>query len=106
MSSPYQPKNKQLANVVVVDNTVYNQNRDSLLALGRVQRGMSAYVVSPARRTGSTSFVEDSVALTKRTKNEIVKFFNNPQNAKKDTLYLVVPRSKAGSKKSSKGGGF
>ena len=98
MSSPYQPKNKRFANVTVVTAEEYNRSKTTLQAVGRVRRGMSAFVITPERKRGSVGFVEDSTALTKKTKNEIVRFFDKPENQGKQSVYLVVPKSKVTSR--------
>ncbi len=98
MSSPYQPKNKRFANVQVVTAEDYRSRKNELQAVGRVRRGMSAFVITPERKHGNAGFVEDATALTKKTKNEIVQFFDRPENQTKQSVYLVVPKSKVTSR--------
>lgn len=98
MSSPYQPKNKRFSNVTVVTAEEYNRNKSTLQAVGRIRRGMSTFVITPEKRRGSAGFVEDATALTKKTKNEIVRFFDRPENQTKQSVYLVVPKSKMSSR--------
>ena len=94
MSSPYQPNNKRFAKVQVVTAEHYRDHKETLEAVGRVRRGMSSFVITPERKKGNAGFVEDSSALTKKTKNEIVRFFDRPENQTKQSVYLVVPKSK------------
>jgi len=94
MSSVYQPKNKELANVRVCTSEHYSNNKSSLKVVGRVKRGLSAFILTPAKKTGSVGFVDNTSSLTKRAKNELVRFFDNPSNTKKTYAYLVVPKTK------------
>lgn len=102
MSSVYQPKTKELANVSVCTSEHYGNHRSSLKVVGRVKRGLSAFVLTLAKKTGNVGFVDNTSSLTKRAKNDLVKFFDNPKNAKKTYAYLVVPKTKVRSYASNK----
>lgn len=96
MSNIYQPKRKELAKVKVVSSSTYSENRNNLKFVGSVQRGYTAFVTTQKnRKTGKCSFVDDTLSLTKRTKNEIVRFFSDSANKKKSVAYLVVDKTKS-----------
>ena len=93
MSSVYQPKRKELAKVKVISTQAYDKNRSKLKFVGRVKRGYTSFITTQSNKTtGQCSFVDDTSSLTKRTKNDIVRFFSNKANEKKQVAYLVVPR--------------
>ncbi len=95
MSSVYQPKRKELANVKVVSSQTYKNNRSLFKFVGRVKRGYTAFVTTQSnKRTGKCSFVDNTSSLTNRSKNDLVKFFSDKNNAKKDVAYLVVDKQK------------
>lgn len=94
MSNVYQPKRKELAKVKVVSSGAYSANRKRYQFVGSVQRGYTAFVTTQKnRKTGQCSFVDDTVALTKRTKNDVVRFFSNNSNNKKNVAYLVIDKN-------------
>lgn len=96
MSSVYQPKRKELAKVKVVSSYEYERNRSKLKFVGRVKRGLSSFVTTQGNKTtGKCSFVDDTSALTKRSKGELVKFFTDKKNNSKQVAYLVVPKEKS-----------
>ena len=93
MSSVFQPKRKELARVKVVSSETYKNNRSKYKFVGSVQRGYTAFVTTMRnKKTGKSNFVEDTSALTKKTKGEIVKFFSNKENRQKNVVYLVVKK--------------
>ena len=93
MSSVYQPKHKELAKVKVVSSTSYSNNRKKLRLVGTVQRNYANFITTQRNSiTGKCSYVDDTVALTKRSKNELVQFFMNKANKGKQVAYLVVPK--------------
>lgn len=95
MSSIYQPKNKELAKVKVVSSQYYGNNRSKFKFVGRVKRGFTAFVTTQGNnKTGKCSFVDDISSLTKRSKNDLVKFFSDKNNEKKNVAYLVVDKQK------------
>ncbi len=95
MSSVYQPKRKELAKVKVVSSDEYNRNRFNLKFVGSVQRGYTSFVTTQKNKnTGKCSFIDDTSSLTKRTKNEVVKFFSDKKNSKKRVVYLVTEKKK------------
>lgn len=95
MSSVYQPKRKELAKVNVVSSDFYNQNRSTLKYVGSINRGFSSFVTTKRNiKTKQCSFIDDTSSLTKRTKNEVTKFFSNKKNRAKGVAYLVVPKQK------------
>lgn len=101
MSNVYQPKRKELAKVKVVSTQTYSKNRSKFKLVGSVQRGYTAFVTTTkSKMTGKCSFIDDTSSLTKRTKNEIVKFFSDKDNRNKGVAYLVVDKNnkKAGEK--------
>ena len=95
MSSVYQPKTKELAKVKVVSTEYYKNNRSKLKFVGSVQRGYTAFITTQKNtKTGKRSFVDNTSSLTKRSKNELVKFFSNKENRNKSAAYLVVSKNK------------
>lgn len=96
MSNVYQPKRKELAKVKVMSSGVYSLNRKKYKFVGSVQRGYTAFVTTQRNKeTGKCAFVDDTSALTKKTKSDIVKFFSNKDNQRKGVAYLVVDKQKA-----------
>ncbi len=95
MSNVYQPKRKELAKVKVVSSDIYSKNRSKLKFVGSIQRGYTAFVATQKnKKTGKSSFIDDTSALTKKTKNEVVKFFSSKENNRKNVVYLVVNKNK------------
>ena len=93
MSSSYQPKRKELAKVRVVSTENYSKNRSSLSFVGSVGRSFSNFITTKRnKKTGKCSYVDDTSALTKKTKGDIVRFFSDQGNKRKDVAYLVVPK--------------
>ena len=103
MSSIYQPKRKELAKVKVVSSQVYGNNRSKYKFVGRIKRGYTSFITTQSNKnTGKCSFVDDTSSLTKRSKNDLVRFFSDKNNEKKNVAYLVVP--KVSNVKNKKGG--
>ena len=103
MSSVYQPKRKELAKVKVVSAEQYDKNRLNLRFVGRVKRGYTSFITTQSdKKTGKCSFVDDTASLTKRAKNDIVRFFSSKSNEKKQVAYLVVPKTAIPKRKDSK----
>lgn len=95
MSSVFQPKRKELAKVEVVSTEAYKNNRSKLKLIGSIQRVVPNFVTTQRDKgTGKCSFIDDTSSLTKRTKNDVVRFFSNKANSKKQVAYLVVPKTK------------
>ena len=95
MSNVYQPKRKELAKVKVISSGTYRNERSKYKFVGSVQRGYTAFVTTQkSQKTGKCSFVDDTSSLTKRAKNEIVRFFSNKSNRNKGVVYLVVDKTK------------
>lgn len=91
MSNVYQPKRKELANVKVISTETYKNNRSQLRLVGSIQRVVPNFVTTQKnKKTGKCTFIDDTSALTKKTKNELVQFFTKKENRKKDVAYLVV----------------
>lgn len=96
MSNVFQPKRKELAQVKVIASETYRDNRSKYKFIGSVQRGYTNFVTTQRnRRTGKCSFIDDTSSLTKKTKNEIVRFFSDKRNRSKGVVYLVVDKRKA-----------
>ena len=94
MSSVYQPKRKELAKVKVVSSETYKNSRSQYVFVGSVRRGYTAFVTTQRNlKTGKCSFVDDTSSLTKKTKNDLVRFFSDKSNSKKYSAYLVLPKS-------------
>ena len=94
MSSVYQPKRKELAKVKVVSASHYASNRRSLRLVGSIQRSCTNFVTTQRnQKTGKCTFIDDTSALTKRSKNELVQFFMDKKNKGKSVAYLVVPKT-------------
>ena len=93
MSSTYQPKNKQLANVRVVSADTYGKNRSAFTYVGSIWRGLSNFITTKRnKKTGRCSYIDDTSSLTKKTKGDVARFFSDNGNATKKVAYLVVPR--------------
>ena len=91
MSRVNQSKNKDLCNLdVVTADKVWNKDGKSLRKdieiYGKVEKGFSSYVSSTNLKGKNNKFVEDFASLNKKTKNQIVKYFNN-ENRK--VVYLI-----------------
>ena len=100
MSNVYQTKRKELAKVKVVSSNDYTNNRKNLRLIGSVQRSCSNFVTTQRnQKTGKCSFVDDTSALTKRSKNELVQFFMDKKNKGRSVAYLVVPKTQPRKKK-------
>ena len=96
MSSVYQPKRKELAKVSVVSTKEYDKNKGKLRFVGSINKLFPSFVTTKRNKTtGRCTYIEDTTALTKRTKGEVVKFFSRNENRKKEVLYLVVPKAKS-----------
>lgn len=94
MSSVYQPKRKELAKVKVVSSQFYGDNRSKYKFVGSISRHYTNFVTTRRNlKTGKCGFIEDTSSLTKKTKNEIVSFFSDKDNLRKDVTYLVVPKA-------------
>lgn len=103
MSSVYQPKNKELAKVSVVSTKEYDKSKQKLRFIGSINKGMPNFITTKRNKsTGKCSYIEDTTALTKRTKGEVVKFFSRNENRRKEVLYLVVPKQKQSTKRGKK----
>lgn len=95
MSSVYQPKRKELARVKVISSEEFSNNRGNYNYVGSVNRGFTNFVTTKRnKKTGQCSFVDDTSSLTKRTKNDITKFFSKHSNRQKGVVYLVVSNTK------------
>ena len=95
MSSVYQPKRKELAKVKIVSTETYKNNRSKLKLIGSVSRNYTNFVTTQRNsKTGKCSFIDDTSSLTKRSKNDLLKFFSDKNNRKKDVAYLVVEKQK------------
>lgn len=96
MSSVYQPKRKELAKVKVVSSQDYGNNRSKYKFVGRIKRGYTSFITTQSnKKTGKCSFVDDTSSLTKRSKNDLVRFFSDKNNEKKNVAYLVVDKQKS-----------
>ena len=97
MSNVYQPKRKELAKVRVVSSQAYDDNRSKLRLIGTISRKHTNFVTTQRNsKTGKCTFVDDTSSLTKKTKNDIVRFFSDKGNQRKDVAYLVVPKATKG----------
>ena len=95
MSNVYQPKRKELAKVKVVSSNFYGENRRKYKYVGSVNRGFTNFVTTKKnKKTGQCSFIDDTSSLTKRTKNELTRFFTNKSNRGKGVAYLVIDKSR------------
>ena len=100
MSSSFQPKSKELAKVHVVTTDHYNHNRAKLKLIGTVSRVSSNFVTTKRNsKTGKCTFIDDTSSLTKKTKGQIVRFFSDKSNKRKEVAYLVVPKTANNSRK-------
>ncbi len=103
MSNVYQPKRKELAKVKVVSSQYYGENRGRFHFVGSISRKHTNFVTTQRnKQTGKCSFIDDTSSLTKKAKNEVVRFFSDKKNARKDVAYLVVPKTKPVTKQSQK----
>ena len=86
----------------MVSSSDYSKNRQKFNLVGSIQRRCTNFITTQRnQKTGRCSYVEDTSALTKRSKNEVVRFFMDKKNDKKEVAYLVVPKNP--SKKSEPG---
>lgn len=93
MSNVYQPKRKELAKVKVVSSQTYDDNRSRLRLIGTISRRHTNFVTTQRNsKTGKCTFVDDTSALTKKTKNDVIRFFSDKNNRRKDVIYLVVKK--------------
>lgn len=100
MSRQTQIKNKDLANLEVVDaSKVWQKNKKGDYVLskeynyyGKVEKGTSAFVSMTNKNGKSTRFVEDSCKLTKKTKNEILTHLN--KNNRTKVAWIVQKKGK------------
>ena len=91
MSNVYQPKRKEMAKVKVVSSSYYANNRSNLKLVGSISRRQANFVTTQRNKeTGKCSYIDDTSSLTKKTKNDVVKFFSDKKNKSKDVVYLVV----------------
>ena len=99
MSRKFQNKNKDLVNLEVVPaKKVWKKNKknefildDNYQYFGKVEKGQSAFIVETNKKGQNPRFIEDTCKLTKKSKSEIVKQFNNT-NTK--VVYLVKKKNK------------
>lgn len=84
MSSSYQPKRKELAKVSVVSSEFFKKHRKYFKLVGTVRRGYTNFVTTQRnQKTGQCTFIDDTSALTKKSKNDLIRFFSNVQNRNK-----------------------
>lgn len=92
MSSTYQPKRKELAKVEAISSELYSKNRKKFKFVGSIQRSCTNFITTKRnKKTGRCAFVDDTSSLTKRSKNDVVNFFLDAKNKRKDVVYLVLP---------------
>ena len=78
-----------------MSSETYANNKSKYKFVGSVQRGYTAFVTTMRnKKTGKCSFIDDTSALTKKTKNEITHFFSDKKNQKKGVVYLVTEKKK------------
>ena len=95
MSRRFQKKTKELATVKVVSSDNYSKNRKDLKFVGSVQRGYTNFITTKRNKvTGKCSYIDDTSSLTKKSKNEVVNFFMDKKNKRKEVAYLVIPKEK------------
>ena len=103
MARRFQEKNKDLVKLEifsaenVFDKTKLTKGgkpilRSDLQIYGRVEKGLSAMVTSTNRKGENPKFIEDTSKLPKKTKNEIVKYFDKYK--KRSICYLVKKKDK------------
>ncbi len=93
MSNVYQPKRKELAKVKVVSSEFYKNNHKNYKYVGSVNRGFTNFVTTKKnKKTGQCSFIDDTSSLTKKTKNDLSRFFTSHVNRSKAVAYLVVKK--------------
>ena len=94
MSRNLQRKNKDLVNLQVLtsdkvwakDKNGKYQINNELNVYGKVEKGSDCFVTSTNKKGTNHRFVENTVNLSKKTKNEIV---DNFLNKNKRVVYLV-----------------
>ena len=95
MSRVFQPKTKELAKVRVISSSTYSEKRSRYNFVGLIKRGNTAFVTTQKNnKTCNCSFVDDTSSLTKKVKNDVVRFFSDKENKGKSVVYLVVPKEK------------
>lgn len=107
MSRHFQSKNKDLVNLdVITADMVWEKSKSDKNNLimskkydyfGKVEKGMSAFIVKTNINGENGKYIEDSCNLPKNAKNKVVDYFNNKN---KRVVYLVKKKNeKAGIKK-------
>lgn len=94
MSRNLQKKNKDLVKLqVMTADKVWQKNKNGkyqinkkLNVYGKVEKGSDCFVTATNQKGTNHRFVENTVNLTKKTKNEIV---DNFLNKNKRVVYLV-----------------
>lgn len=94
MSRNLQRKNKDLVNLqVLTSDKVWTKDKNGkyqinneLNVYGKVEKGSDCFVTSTNKKGTNHRFVENTVNLSKKTKNEIV---DNFLNKNKRVVYLV-----------------
>ncbi len=97
MSRNLQKKNKDLVKLqVMTADKVWEKNKNgkyqinkNLNVYGKVEKGSDCFVTATNQKGTNHRFVENTVNLTKKTKNEIV---DNFLNKNKRVVYLVEPK--------------
>ena len=97
MSRNLQKKNKDLVKLqVMTADKVWQKNKNgkyqinkNLNVYGKVEKGSDCFVTATNQKGTNHRFVENTVNLTKKTKNEIV---DNFLNKNKRVVYLVEPK--------------
>ncbi len=97
MSRNLQKKNKDLVKLqVMTADKVWQKNKNgkyqinkNLNVYGKVEKGSDCFVTATNQKGTNHRFIENTVNLTKKTKNEIV---DNFLNKNKRVVYLVEPK--------------
>lgn len=94
MSRVFRDKNKDLVNLeVVTSDKVWTRHKNGKPILrkdieiyGRIDKGTSAFITSTNLSGGNHKFVDDTMKLSKKTKNEVAKILKNDN---RKVVYLI-----------------
>lgn len=110
MSSTYSKNRKELAGLQLMnfeDVTVKNKTgkprlRRDLDIVGKIDRTIPNFILSPNELPRKTHFVDDTAALPKETKKKVVNHFMNERTKtgrKRQVVYLVRTDKQSKTKK-------
>lgn len=99
MSRQFQQKNKDLVNLdIVASNNIWKKKNNKYFLdtktydiYGKIEKGVSTFIVQTNKMGERPKFVEDTCKLPKVAKNKIIDYFDNKN---KKVVYLVKKKNK------------